>query len=228
MSLPQQFNFPDAYQGDTYESIHFTFSASSTTGTGLEYAWSSTTSGDPGAGAVLFNHATLSSVTQLNISETDADAGDNSALFDTWDDTPGSYRASIKISDASAPDNYAIYDVNAAQTDAGGYRTFPVTYKSHKGRLVDGSAVRITAVTPIDFSGITSAEILIQLRKNDRLYHTFAVTEPTAHGSFSTDPVILNLAPGTYDVDVQITSAAGVIKTYLRGECVVVDDVSRV
>lgn len=75
---------------------------------------------------------------------------------------------------------------------------------------------------------LTDCVPLIQLRKNDRLFHEFTCTLSTPlEGKFSLLPEVVDIAPGVYDVDVQITHADGTIKTYLRGECTVIQDVSR-
>lgn len=55
--------------------------------TGLDYAWATATSGDPGSGKLLANHATLSSATVVNISKTDRSGASKGAFIGTWDDS---------------------------------------------------------------------------------------------------------------------------------------------
>lgn len=55
--------------------------------TGLDYAWATATSGDPGSGKVLANNATLSSATAINISKTGRNSESLGAVLATWDDS---------------------------------------------------------------------------------------------------------------------------------------------
>ena len=55
--------------------------------TGLDYAWASATSGDPGSGNVLYNNSTPASVTQINISKTGRNGESLGAVIATWDDS---------------------------------------------------------------------------------------------------------------------------------------------
>jgi len=105
---------------------------------------------------------------------------------------------------------------------------FPDLYKGDTYEAIHFTFTASVGGDPAEAIDLTDCTPLIQLRKNDRLYHTFSTTTPTDEGTFSIVPAVLNVDAGIYDVDVQITLADDVtVKTYLRGECVVVDDVSR-
>lgn len=85
------------------------------------------------------------------------------------------------------------------------------------------ASVNGAAYAAIDLTGCTP---LVQLRRNGRLYHEFTCTTPTAGGTFSIVPGLLDIPAGTYDFDVQIEHASGMIRTYLKGSCIVEQDVS--
>jgi len=55
--------------------------------TGLDYAWSTSTSGDPGSGNVLANNATLTSATAIHISKTGRNSESLGDVIATWDDS---------------------------------------------------------------------------------------------------------------------------------------------
>lgn len=112
---------------------------------GLDYTWSTGTSGDPGSGKVLVNNATPASATQLNISETNRQSASQSAYLATWDDsTTTSARGVVRIMDVSNPGtNFLEYLITGAITDAGSYDTFPVTYIGGAGTIANGTTVAV-------------------------------------------------------------------------------------
>lgn len=112
---------------------------------GLDYTWSTSTSGDPGSGKLLVNNATPASATQLNISETNRQSASQSAYLATWDDsTSTSARGVVRILDAANPGtNFLEYLITGAITDAGSYDTFPVTYIGGAGTIANGTTVAV-------------------------------------------------------------------------------------
>lgn len=112
---------------------------------GLDYTWSTGTSGDPGTGKVLVNNATPASATQLNISESNRQSASQSAYLATWDDsTTTSARGVVRIMDVSNPGtNFLEYLITGAITDAGSYDTFPVTYIGGAGTIANGTTVAV-------------------------------------------------------------------------------------
>lgn len=112
---------------------------------GLDYTWSTSTSGDPGSGKVLVNNATPASATQLNISETNRQSASQSAYLATWDDsTSTSSRGVVRIMDVSNPGtNFLEYLITGAITDAGSYDTFPVTYIGGAGTIANAATVAV-------------------------------------------------------------------------------------
>lgn len=100
---------------------------------GLAYKFEDATSGDPGSGYVLLNNATLASVTAVHVSETDDDANALAAVLATWDDSDSTVRGTLTIQGRANPANFITVQINAAQTDAGAYRTFPVTHVASGG-----------------------------------------------------------------------------------------------
>ena len=115
------------------------------TNTGLDYTWSTSTSGDPGTGAVLVNHATPASATAVHISETNASSASQAAFLALWDDsTTTANRGVIRIMDAAdAGTNFLEYQITGALTDAGGYDTFPVSYIGGAGTISNAAPVAV-------------------------------------------------------------------------------------
>ena len=91
------------------------------------------TSGDPGSGKLLWNNATQTSATVLNINittETDRDIDSLLSLLGSSD--------LIKIEDASNNANYQIWEINGAPTDNTTYWSIPVTLSSSGGTGTTG------------------------------------------------------------------------------------------
>jgi len=114
---------------------------------GLDYAWSTSTSGDPGTGKVLVNHATPASATQLNISESNRQSASQSAYIATWDDSTNTSKGVIRILDVAAPGtNFLEYEITGSLTDQGAYDTFPVTYIGGAGTIANDAIVSVVFV----------------------------------------------------------------------------------
>lgn len=97
--------------------------------TGLDYAFNTATSGDPGSGKLLVDSATISSVTQVNISETGRNAEALAALIATWDDsTNTAHYGHLRIFTVSDRTKFIELEITGTITDAGSYRTIPVSY----------------------------------------------------------------------------------------------------
>lgn len=112
---------------------------------GLDYQWSTGTSGDPGTGKVLVNNATPASATVLHISESNRQSASQAAYLATWDDsTTTAARGVVRILDVSAPGtNFLEYQITGALTDAGSYNTFPVSYIGGAGTIANDAIVSV-------------------------------------------------------------------------------------
>jgi hypothetical protein len=111
---------------------------------GLDYTWSTSTSGDPGSGKILVNNATLASATQINISETNRLGASQATYIATWDDSTNATKGTIRILDVSAPGtNFVEYEITGSETDAGAYDTFTVTNGRSAGTLANGTNVAV-------------------------------------------------------------------------------------
>ena len=122
------------------------------------YAWSTLTSGDPGTGKIRGNNATIASITQIAVSETDASGANVAGMIATWDDsTTSNNRAIVKISKEGATGNFAGFKITGAGTDAGTYWTFPVTYIATAGTLANNDTVAVAVAITGDegAAGIT-------------------------------------------------------------------------
>lgn len=104
--------------------------------TGLDYQWSTTTTGDPGSGLVGVNHATLISATQLRISNTDRNSSNLSSVIQTWDDsTNRPIRGSLRIFQVSNRGTYIEAQINGAITAQTDYLEVPITVISAVGPI---------------------------------------------------------------------------------------------
>lgn len=83
---------------------------------GWNYKFSTSTSGDPGAGKVLFNNATLGSATQVNVSKTDDDTNNLSSVVGTWDDGTGAVVGYITVKKVGTPTTFAVFAVTGLAT----------------------------------------------------------------------------------------------------------------
>jgi hypothetical protein len=110
---------------------------------GLQYSWSTATSGDPGSGTLLVNNATLASATAINISETDANGAGVAAWLATWDDSTNTIRGYIHITKVGAPGQFMIYAVSGSLTDNGTYDTLTITHVASNGSFASGQNVSV-------------------------------------------------------------------------------------
>lgn len=101
--------------------------------TGLDYAWSTATSGDPGSGNVLANNATLASATAFNISYTGRNAEALSAFISTWNDsTNTSHLGHLRIFTVADRTEYIEAEVTGL-TDNTTYATLAATVTAAGG-----------------------------------------------------------------------------------------------
>ncbi len=113
---------------------------------GHAYQWNTATSGDPGSGKIRGNNATIASITEIGISETNSDAG--TVAVGTWDDSTSSIKGNIKVTKegAGGSANYHEFAITGAGTDQGSYWTFPVSYVGTSGTIGNGASVAVLHV----------------------------------------------------------------------------------
>jgi hypothetical protein len=199
---------------------------------GFKYTWSTNTaSSDPGSGAVKGNNATASSITNIFISETDANANGIAAEIATWDDSTSTNKARVKIYDPATPSNFADFYVSGANTDNGTWDTIVVTYITGGGSFSNGQTVQIevTLVGDKGAAGAGSGDVLgpatnsadfipqwnganSKTLKNGIALGTFGTTL-VGEASASSARTDLGLVIGTnvqaYDADLDTLSAWG-------------------
>lgn len=107
------------------------------------WTWDSGTAANPGAGKVRFNHATLASVTGLEISETAAGSLAASGLLDLL--TAGSL---LKVTPASGDGTTFLLAKVGATTDNGTHRSIVLTHVASNGTFVDEETVLVAANAP--------------------------------------------------------------------------------
>jgi hypothetical protein len=111
---------------------------------GLDFSFSTATSGDPGSGNIILNNATPASVTQINISETDRNLTAMATTLATWAlGTTALNLGTVRIVDVSNRANWVEYTLTAIPTDVGAYRTLPVSYVGTGGAIANNSIVSV-------------------------------------------------------------------------------------
>lgn len=114
--------------------------------TGSKFPWtfdSATGSADPGSGKVRFNNATLSSVTQIYISNTDSSSASKTSFIASFDDETHDTQYSadygyIRIwnqADSDSNTNYVVFKLTGAVTNNGAWTTVPVSYVANGGTI---------------------------------------------------------------------------------------------
>ena len=111
---------------------------------GNSMLWETATAdSDQGAGKVWGNAATAS-ITILYVDDADVPGADISTWVQTWDNsTNSSSRGYITVVQKADGDNYAIFEVDGAVTDASGYTKIPVNYIVGDGTLADADAISV-------------------------------------------------------------------------------------
>lgn len=127
--------------------------------------WSTATSGDPGSGKVRGNNATIASITEIAVSETDAAGGALGNVLTGWAVSTSSAKGTLKLTKEGAPQNFHVFRITASGTDLGSYRTFAATYVSTSGTISNGNDLAMLFVekgdigdpgtTVPDISGLT-------------------------------------------------------------------------
>ena len=104
---------------------------------GLFQYSTTTTDSDPGSGYMRFDHATISSATNIYVDDLDYNATDVSAWLQSFDDVSGNAtnRGRVRVSKSGSLAVWHVFKVNAAVTDATGYTKIPLTYIDGAGTL---------------------------------------------------------------------------------------------
>ena len=111
---------------------------------GVKYTYSNDTNNtDPTSGHLKFDSTTLSSITSLRISETDADGNALAAWLATFDDSSSTVRGTAMLMANGSPTPLLIFQISGAITDNGAWDSFPITYIASPGSLVNGNSVRL-------------------------------------------------------------------------------------
>lgn len=160
------------------------------------YQWSTSTSGDPGSGKIAGNNATIASITQLAVSETDSAGGSMAAVIATWDDSTSSVRALVKISKEGATENFHAFRISGAGTDQGSYWTFPVTYVATSGTISNGTNCAVLVIEKGD-KGDTGATGSAGVSPFDYTFSTTTTSGPST-GTIRANHATLSSATALY------------------------------
>ena len=123
----------------------FSFVRTGNTNTaGIQFDFDTSTSmANPGSGDIRFNNATVSSVTQIAISNTTSgSAFDASAFVTTWDDSSNiDIRSTLVIRNNTDLDEFAVFSITGAITDSTSWLQIPVTHVASSGTPASGDTV---------------------------------------------------------------------------------------
>jgi hypothetical protein len=104
----------------------------------------------------------------------------------------------------------------------------------YRGTTFDGATFTVSVNSlPLD---LTDAEIKMQLRNSETATGAFAlelstenesisITTPEA-GVFSILPKVINISATTYFYDIQITLPSGAVKTYIKGQWKILQNIT--
>tara|TARA_B100000678_G_scaffold237062_1_gene206801 strand:+ start:22584 stop:23999 length:1416 start_codon:yes stop_codon:yes gene_type:complete len=116
----------------------------------------SITMSDPGSGDIRLDNATLSSVTQIAISDTDKNANDVSAFVNSFADSTSADKGTIRIMTTNS--NVAYYNVTGV-TNNTGWTLVDVDYYSSSGSFSSGEKTFLSFSRTGDAGGLTSGGI---------------------------------------------------------------------
>lgn len=174
---------------------------------GFQYAFdsSTTTTADPGIGDVRLNNATLSSVTEIAVSDQTAGTGnpDISAFILTWDDSDSTIRGSLTIQKSTAKQNFAIYNITGASTDESGWVRLAVTHVVSNGSFADTDGLNVSFIRTGDKGDTGNAG----LNGSDGTDGTNG-TDPGARWTWDTATAMAD--PGSGDVRLNNATLASV------------------
>ncbi len=102
---------------------------------------STATSGDPGTGKSLFNHATFASATAWHVSKTDANAAPIAAAIASWDNSTSSVKGRVRLSKIGAAQNFFEFVITGAGTELADYWTFPIAPIGNPGTIANGNSI---------------------------------------------------------------------------------------
>lgn len=194
--------------------------------TGLDYAWATATSGDPGSGKVLANNATLASATAINISKTGRNSESLGAVIATWDDSTNTAHYGhlriftvadrteyIEAEVTGLTDNSTYYAVAVTVTAANGTPSandvMAVMFERTGNKGADGAGVgdALTSNPLSQFAATTSAQL------------AGVISDETGTGAlvFANSPTLVTPALGT-PASATLTNATGLpISTGVSG-----------
>lgn len=92
-----------------------------------------TTAGDPGAGKLRLNNATIASATAMYISETTNASQAIASIIQSWDDSTSTIKGFLRISKQSDLSVFALFSVSGSVSDGGSYDTLTLSYVGGNG-----------------------------------------------------------------------------------------------
>lgn len=109
--------------------------ASPSTARAFPYAFSVSTSGDPGSGNLLVNDADFTAVTAIHASDTTAGGVNIEDILLTMDDSDSTVKGQLRISKRYDENSFADFDLSSISNQAG-YVVFTVSYVGGSGTTI--------------------------------------------------------------------------------------------
>lgn len=123
----------------------------------LDMVWTTSVSGDPGAGKTGINNADYSAATVWSVSETERLGANRTALIGTFDDSTNPRRARVEIVDVEDSAKWLCFYITGDLTDQGNHRDFPYEFVGSGTALTNSNRVSCL-VTPIGDVGAAGTD----------------------------------------------------------------------
>lgn len=194
---------------------------------GMDYQWSTGTSGDPGAGYIRGDNATVASITSLGIADVDRNASNQESIIQFSDNSSSTIKAIIRIVAVADRSKWVEFALDSVWSDQTGYWTADVTYIGAGSALANDDIVSVLIFRTGDAGGlqalnnlsdvddiVEAAENLGVLQIAEALSELSGVAA-TARDNIQAEPqkVSLGEVEFTGSDTLELTDAGKVIKT---------------
>lgn len=138
--------------------------------TGLDFLWSTATSGDPGSGHVGIDAATLATATSIRVSKTGRNGESLGATIDAWDASTNSVKGTLRLfAMADRGNEYLEASITGALTDNSTYWTVPISLSNGAGTPALEEPMSIMFQRAGDAGGDTIATVTFANRTDPAL-----------------------------------------------------------
>lgn len=112
-------------------------------GGGIPWNWDTgTTAADPGSGKIRGNNATLASITEFYVNNSDANGTSETTWLDAFDDSTSSVKGYLQLTKSSATANSLLFRISSVAGSS--YRTISVTYVSGAATFLSSDSISLS------------------------------------------------------------------------------------